>query len=91
MNIDQDAYNANTQPMLSHINIGTGVDCFILDLFNTIATVAGYRGKIISDTSKSDGAPRKLMDVARLTKLGWNAETDLEEGLKMTYKWFLDN
>jgi len=91
MNIDQDTYNANTQPMLSHVNIGTGVDCSILELVNTIATVVGYRGKIIFDSSKPDGAPRKLMDVTRLEKLGWSAETDLEDGLKMAYEWFLDN
>ncbi len=77
--------------MLSHINIGTGVDCTIKELTETIAKVVGYTGEIVWDSSKPDGTPRKLMDVNRLKSLGWQYSIDLEQGLKKTYDWFLDN
>jgi GDP-L-fucose synthase len=77
--------------MLSHINVGTGVDCTIRELAETVARVTGYRGELVFDSSKPDGTPRKLMDVSRLKALGWRAETSLEEGLMETYQWFLDN
>ncbi|MCS6153492.1 GDP-L-fucose synthase [Shewanella baltica] len=91
MNLDQAIYEANTESMLSHINVGTGVDCTIRELVETVAKVTGYRGEIVFDTSKPDGAPRKLMDVSRLRALGWNASIELEQGLKRTYEWFLVN
>lgn len=91
MNLDQDTYNANTQPMLSHINVGTGVDCTIRELVETVAKVVGFKGYIEFDSSKPDGAPRKLMNVTRLSALGWNAKVGLEQGLATTYDWFLDN
>jgi GDP-L-fucose synthase len=91
MNVNQDIYDANTQSMLSHINVGTGVDCTIHELVDTIAKVIGYKGKINFDTSKPDGTPRKLMDITRQKKLGWNASIDLESGIKATYEWFLNN
>jgi len=81
----------NTQPMLSHINVGTGVDCTIRELSESVARVTGYSGGLTFDSSKPDGTPRKLMDVSRLKALGWRAETSLEEGLTETYQWFLDN
>jgi len=89
MNLDAKTYQKETQPMLSHINVGTGVDCTIKELTETVAKVVGYQGKIEWDTSKPDGAPRKLMDVSRLERLGWKAQTTLEEGLTSTYEWFL--
>jgi len=89
MNLDDAVYQENTQPMLSHINVGTGVDCTIKALVETMAEVVGYKGKIVFDATKPDGTPRKLMDVSRLERLGWKAKTTLEGGLKMTYEWFL--
>ena len=91
MELDNATYQANTQPMLSHINVGTGVDCTIQELSETVARVTGYLGGLAFDSSKPDGSPRKLMDVSRLKALGWRAETSLEEGLTETYQWFLDN
>ena len=91
MNLDQATYNENTQPMLSQINVGTGVDCTIRELVETVAKVVGYKGTISFDTTKPDGAPRKLMNVDRLKKLGWHYSIALENGLANTYQWFLDN
>lgn len=91
MNLDILTYQRESQPMLSHINIGTGIDCTIKELTETVARVVGYQGQIHWDTSKPDGAPRKLMDVSRLEKLGWRAKVNLEEGLTKTYTWFINN
>jgi GDP-L-fucose synthase len=91
MNLDDDTYHANTQVMLSHINVGTGVDCSIRELAETIAKVTGFTGHLQWDISKPDGAPRKLMDVSRLKALGWQANIDLEEGLRQSYAWFVAN
>jgi len=91
MNLANDIYQAYTQPMLSHINVGTGVDCTIRELAETIQRVVGFNGELVFDTSKPDGAPRKLMDVSRLKALGWQASISLEEGLRQTYQWFLQN
>jgi GDP-L-fucose synthase len=91
MELDSTTYAANTQAMLSHINVGTGVDCTIRELVETVAKITGYQGDIEFDTSKPDGAPRKLMNVERLAKLGWRSSYSLEEGLNDAYRWFLDN
>ncbi|MEB0205873.1 GDP-L-fucose synthase [Pseudomonas sp. CCC3.1] len=91
MELDEQTYQANTQPMLSHINVGTGVDCTIGELAKTIASVTGFSGKLTFDTSKPDGAPRKLMDVSRLKSLGWQASIGLEDGLKDAYDWYVNN
>lgn len=91
MQLDDATYQANTQPMLSHINVGTGVDCTIKELTETVAKVVGFNGQIVWDTSKPDGAPRKLLDVSRLKALGWQASIKLEDGLRDAYKWFLEN
>ncbi|WP_300319167.1 GDP-L-fucose synthase [Idiomarina sp.] len=91
MNLDNNTYQQHTQPMLSHINVGTGVDCTIKELTETVAKVVGFEGSIEWDTSKPDGAPRKLMDVSRLRNLGWSYSIDLEDGLRDAYQWFLDN
>ncbi len=91
MNLDGETYQSNTSPMLSHINVGTGTDCTIKELVETVAKVTGFKGNITWDTSKPDGTPRKLMDVSRLHALGWEHTVSLEEGLNTTYKWFLEN
>ena len=89
--LDAASYQANTQPMLSHINVGTGVDCTIAELAHTLKKVTGLQAELVFDTSKPDGAPRKLMNVDRLASLGWKAGIDLETGLRSTYEWFLEN
>lgn len=91
MNLPMDVYRAHTEPMLSHINVGTGIDCTINELADTLARVTGFTGKLRFDSSKPDGAPRKLLDVSRLSALDWRARIGLEEGLRGTYKWFLEN
>ena len=91
MELDEVTYADNTQDMLSHINVGTGVDCTIRELVETVAKVVGYKGAIAFDATKPDGAPRKLMDVSRLKSLGWTYTTSLEDGLANTYQWFLAN
>jgi len=91
MNLDDANYQANTKLMLSHINVGTGVDCTIRELAETLADVTGFTGKLVFDTSKPDGAPRKLMDVSRLNALGWQARIGLKDGLAGTYQWFLEH
>ena len=75
---------------MSHLNIGTGNDLTIEALANLIARVIGYTGSISFDSSRSDGTPRKLLDVSRLSAMGWCARTSLEAGLTLTYKAFLD-
>ena len=91
MELDEAIYKQNTQPMLSHINVGTGVDCSIREMAETMASVVGYQGKIVFDATKPDGTPRKLMDVTRLKNLGWQYRYNLHEGLSLTYKWFIEN
>lgn len=91
MNLDRATYDAHTSPMLSHINVGTGVDCTIRELAQTLARVTQYTGRLSFDSSKPDGTPRKLMDVSRLTSLGWEARISLEDGLRDAYQWFVDN
>lgn len=89
MNLDNDIYQQEASPMLSHINVGAGIDCTIRELVETVAKVIAYQGVIVFDATKPDGTARKLMDVSRLASLGWKAKTNLEEGLNMTYQWFL--
>jgi GDP-L-fucose synthase len=91
LNLPKDIYAANTQPMLSHINVGTGSDASIADLAGVIAKVTGFEGRISFDTTKPDGTPRKLLDVSRLTNMGWAARIQLEEGIRQTYDWYLGN
>lgn len=91
MELAEDSYRAHTTPMLSHINVGTGEDCSIRELAETVAKVTGYRGRLVFDATKPDGTPRKLLDVARLQRLGWHHSIGLEEGLSQTYAWYLAN
>lgn len=91
MELANEVYQANTQPMLSHINVGTGVDCTIRELAETMARVVGFAGEVVFDATKPDGTPRKLMDVSRLANLGWHYTHSLELGLTLTYQWFLEH
>ncbi|WDN77834.1 GDP-L-fucose synthase [Escherichia coli] len=91
MELDREVWQEYTQPMLSHINVGTGVDCTIRELAQTLAQVVGYKGRVVFDASKPDGTPRKLLDVTRLHQLGWYHEISLEAGLASTYQWFLEH
>lgn len=91
MDLAQETYDENTQPMLSQINVGTGTDCTIRELVETVAKVVHFKGSIIFDSTKPDGAPRKLMNVERLKDLGWEYTISLEEGLTQSYQWFLEN
>ncbi|MEO0916372.1 MAG: GDP-L-fucose synthase [Pseudomonadota bacterium] len=91
LGLPRDVYEANTEPMLSHINVGTGEDISILELAKMVAEVTGFPGKIVTDPSKPDGTMRKLMDVSRLEAMGWKAKTALKEGVEATYRWFLEN
>lgn len=88
-NVEQDIYDSCTQPMLSHINVGSGKDCSISKLSYLIAEITGYTGTISFDSTKPDGTLRKLMDVDKLKRLGWEYKVELREGLTQTYDWFL--
>ena len=91
LELDDDIYRSNTKPMLSHINVGTGVDVTIREMAETMKRVVGFKGELKFDASKPDGAPRKLIDVSRLISMGWSYSVDLEDGLKKTYAWYLKN
>lgn len=91
MDLDLDQYQQHTEPMLSHINVGAGVDCSIKELVKTVAQVVGYEGDIAWDASKPDGTPRKLMDNTKLIALGWTPHYNLNSGLTQTYSWYKDN
>ncbi|WP_417617889.1 GDP-L-fucose synthase [Parasphingorhabdus sp.] len=89
MDLDREAYRAETREMLSHINVGSGTDVTIRELAETVARITGFKGKLNFDTTKPDGTARKLMDVSRLARLGWKYSIGLEEGVRDTYDWFL--
>lgn len=76
---------------ISHINIGTGKDLTISELANLVSEIVGYAGKIVYDTSKPDGVQKKLLDVTRLHEFGWKEKTSLEDGIRITYDWFVKN
>lgn len=86
--LDKEIYQSNTQPMLSHINVGTGKDVTIREMAETVKHVVGFNGELNFDSSKPDGTKRKLLDVSRLTAMGWTYSIDLEEGLRKTYDWY---
>ena len=90
LEIDEKTYQANTKPMISHINVGTGVDITIREMAEMMKKVTGFMGKITFDISKPDGAPRKLIDVSRLSNLGWSYSVSLRDGLDKTYKWYVE-
>lgn len=90
-NLDKETYEANTEPTLSHINVGFGEDVTIAELAHLIADVTGFTGRVSFDTSKPDGTMRKLMDSGRLTAMGWKPSVALIDGIKETYAWFIAN
>ncbi len=90
LELDENTYQANTKPTLSHINVGTGVDITIREMAEIMQRVVGFEGQLTFDTTKPDGTPRKLIDVSRLSDMGWNYRVDLGEGLRKTYKWYLE-
>lgn len=90
MDVNLETYQHETQERMSHINVGTGIEITIHELAETVARVTGFAGKLTFDTTKPDGAPRKLMDAGCLMRLGWSAKIGLNEGLSGTYQWFLD-
>ena len=89
LELDRESYIANTKPLLSHINVGTGKDISIREMAETMREVVGFKGELTFNSNKPDGSPRKLIDVTRLSKMGWNYSTNLKEGLEKTYKWYL--
>ena len=91
MNLDKSIYDQHTEPMLSHINVGFGLDVTIKELAQTISKVVGYRGGIGFDITKPDGIARKLMDSSRLNSLGWKAQVNLKDGLTKAYQDYLEN
>ena len=91
LDLPKSDYDAGTSPMLSHINVGSGTDVSILQLAQMVAKITGFSGRIATDATKPDGAPRKLMDVTRLKSMGWQAKIALEDGVSETYSWFLQN
>ena len=91
LELDEKTYQANTQLMLSHINVGTGKDVTIREMAETMKQVVGFEGELSFDTTKPDGAPRKLIDVSRLANIGWNYSVDLKDGLTKTYNWYLES
>ncbi len=91
LELDQETYHKNTQPMLSHINVGTGVDCTIREMAETMKRVVGLQCELAFDSTKPDGAPRKLMDVSRLKAMGWEYTLTLDSGLASTYEWYIKN
>jgi GDP-L-fucose synthase len=91
MNLPLEEYQQITDPRLTHINVGSGVDCSIRELVTTVSEVTGFQGNIEWDASKPDGAPRKLMDNAKLKSLGWQPQYTLKEGLIDAYNWYVEN
>ncbi|MGB5709061.1 MAG: GDP-L-fucose synthase, partial [Arenicellales bacterium] len=91
MGLDQSTLSRETDPGLSHLNIGTGIDVTIRELAQNIAEVVGFAGVLEFDSSRPDGSPRKLLDVRRMKKLGWQAKTELKTGLETTYRWYCEH
>jgi len=91
MNIKKEDYDSVVEPMLSHVNIGTGKDISIKELVIILAKVIDYKGDIRFDGDKPDGTPRKVMDISRISSLGWKPKYKLKEGLDSAYKWFIDH
>ena len=91
LDLPKPVYEANTEPMLSHINVGSGEDVSILDLAHLVARTVGFEGEIVTDPSKPDGTLRKLMDVSRLARMGWRARIGLDDGVADAWRWFQNN
>jgi GDP-L-fucose synthase len=90
LELDDQTYQANTKPTLSHINVGTGKDVTIRSMAETMKEVVGFKGELSFDATKPDGASRKLIDISRLLNMGWKYSINLEDGLGKTYKWYVE-
>ncbi len=90
MGLDDNVYNSYTQPMMSHINIGAGIDVTIAELTEIIRDVVGYAGEVVYDTEKPDGTPLKLSDTSKIKDMGWAPRIGLRDGLAQTYKWYTE-
>jgi len=91
MDIDKKILESEVDPILSHINIGTGTDITIADVAQTVKEVVGFCGEIVFNTKMPDGTKRKLLDVSKMENLDWRPVIALKDGLKGTYEWFLEN
>ena len=91
LELNEETYQKNTQPMLSHINFGVCVDCTIAEMAQTVKHVIGFVGELKFDVTKSDGTARKLMDPSRLKTLGWECRVSLQDGLEKTCEWYMKN
>jgi GDP-L-fucose synthase len=91
MALEDGDYHRHTHPMLSHINIGSGKDLTIADLAESVRSVVGFEGAIVFNEDRTDGAPRKLLDISKLTSLGWKPRISLKAGIELTYKSYLDH
>ena len=91
MGLSKNRYHSVCDPMLSHLNVGSGQEYTIEGLATLIAKVVGFKGKLVFDVSKPDGTPRKLLDSSKLKELGFSPEILLEEGLRSSYQWFVSN
>jgi len=90
LELDEKTYQYNTEPMLSHVNVGTGKDITIQKISETMKQVVGFKGEIVFDATKPDGAPRKLIDINKLKEMGWEYSVELDNGLKKTYEWYIN-
>jgi len=86
MNLDDKEYQHHTKPMMSHVNIGTGVDVTIGELAEIVRNIVGFKGKIVWDRSKPDGTLRKLLDVSLIEHIGWRSAISLENGIRHAYQ-----
>ncbi len=91
MDLEPARFNQRQSERISHINVGTGQDCTIAELAQTMQEVVGFDGQLVYDSTKPDGAPQKLLNVSKLSRLGWQASIELKEGLQQTYDWFLEH
>jgi len=90
MGLDKSIYQAHTEPMLSHLNVGAGTDVSIRELAEIIKDVVGFNGELRFNAEKPDGAPRKLLDVSNLADLGWRGSIGLKDGLRDAYRWYVE-
>ena len=91
LDLPKESYKATTAPMLSHVNVGSGTDVSIMELAQMVAEATGFQGRLTTDPTKPDGTMRKLMDVSRLTGMGWRARIGLREGIADAYRWYREN
>ncbi|MDC0948296.1 GDP-L-fucose synthase [Gammaproteobacteria bacterium] len=91
MGLERETIDINTEPQMSHINVGTGEDISIRELAQRIAVVTGFKGELLWDSSKPDGTPRKQLDVGLLHRLGWRHRIAIDDGLESVYRWMLEH